>query len=31
MLFIFIGKIFNYEKKRDQMNAELLESPNPEA
>ncbi|MGB5323291.1 efflux RND transporter permease subunit, partial [Lutimonas sp.] len=31
MLFIFIGKIFNYEKKRDEMNAELLESPNPEA
>lgn len=31
MLFIFIGKIFNYEKKRDQMKAELLESTNPEA
>jgi HAE1 family hydrophobic/amphiphilic exporter-1 len=31
MLFIFIGKIFNYEKKRDEMNAELVESTNPEA
>jgi HAE1 family hydrophobic/amphiphilic exporter-1 len=31
MLFIFIGKVFNYEKKRDQMKAELLESSNPEA
>jgi HAE1 family hydrophobic/amphiphilic exporter-1 len=31
MLFIFIGKIFNYEKKRDQQQAELLESSNPEA
>jgi HAE1 family hydrophobic/amphiphilic exporter-1 len=31
MLFIFIGKVFNYEKKRDQMKAELLESSNPGA
>jgi HAE1 family hydrophobic/amphiphilic exporter-1 len=31
MLFIFIGKIFNYEDKRDKMKAELLESSNPEA
>ena len=28
---VFIGKVFNYEKKRDEMNAELLESSNPEA
>ena len=31
MLFIFIGKVFNYEKKRDQMKAELLEPSNPGA
>ena len=31
MLFIFIGKIFNYEDKRDKMKAELLESSNPVA
>jgi len=31
MLFIFIGKIFNYEKKRDEMNAELVETTNPGA
>ena len=31
MLFIFIGKVFNYEDKRDKMKAELLESSNPVA
>jgi len=31
MLFVLIGKIAGYEKKRDEMNAELVESTNPEA